>query len=85
MRSLAEVPNPEIVREIYRAFVLLGADHELLSSVGSWGDSLPDRDVLANLKGWNEAFLAEIRARTQHYEMTSRPQACNQDEVRKTA
>ena len=31
-------PNPEIVSEIYRALVLLGAQPDLLGTVGSWGD-----------------------------------------------
>lgn len=65
-------PNREIVAEIYRALVLLGADSGLLGTVGSWGDSLPDSDVLAALKGWNLASLQEAKQRIEHYETTSR-------------
>ena len=75
----------EIVSEIYRALVLLGADNGLLGAVGSWGDSLPDEDVLANLKGWNEATFAEIRARIGHYEKSSPHPAYSQGEARRTS
>lgn len=63
-------PNPEIVSELYRTLVLLGADHALLGTVGSWGDSLPESDVLANLKSWNEETLKETKARIEHYELS---------------
>ena len=39
--------------EIFRAFKRLGADRELLSIIGSWGDTLDDREVLRLLKEWN--------------------------------
>ena len=41
-----------IVREIYQACV--GADPGLLASIGSWGDTLDDAEVLKMLKSWNE-------------------------------
>ena len=63
-------PNPEIRSELYRTLVLLGADNGLLGTIGSWGDSLPDDDVLANLKRWNEGTLTEITARIAHYEIS---------------
>lgn len=62
--------NHEIKDELYRSLVLLGADDGLLGTVASWGDSLPDGDVLANLKGWNESATAEVRGRIEHYEMS---------------
>ena len=43
-----------IVREIYRACEMLGADPGLLSAIGSWGDTLDDTDILEMLKSWNE-------------------------------
>ena len=58
--------NREIVGELYRTLVLLGADNGLLGTVGSWGESLPDDDVLANLKGWNDATLKEFTERIEH-------------------
>lgn len=39
--------------EIFRAFKRLGADRELLSIIGSWGDTLDDKEVLRSLKEWN--------------------------------
>jgi len=66
-------PNREIVHELYRTLVLLGAGSDLLGTVGSWGDSLPEGDVLANLKGWNEATLKEVRQRIEHYEISCPP------------
>lgn len=41
----------EIRAEIYRAW----ADRKLLATVGSWGDTLEDGEVLELLKWWNDA------------------------------
>jgi hypothetical protein len=78
-------PKREIVEEIYRAMVLLGADNGLLGTIGSWGNALPDEDVLANLRGWNQTTLKETTTRIQHYEMTFPRPACIPDEGRQTA
>ena len=43
----------EIATEIYRACEKLGAGPELLSIIGSYGDTLSDEDVLAFLKEYN--------------------------------
>ena len=43
----------EIRAEIYTAFEKLGADKRLLATVGSWGDTLEDGEVLELLKQWN--------------------------------
>ena len=43
----------QIATELCRAFRALGADWELLSTVGSYGDTLDDEDVLALLRSWN--------------------------------
>lgn len=51
----------EIVREIYKAFENLGAGMELLAAIGSWGDTLPEEDVLDGLIRGNEQ-LASIQA-----------------------
>lgn len=61
--------NRSIVIEIYRAFVLLGAESDLLGNIGSWGDSLPDDQVLNGLRTWNNAKLTDIKARIEHYEI----------------
>ncbi len=73
--------NSEVVNELYRALVLLGADSDLLGTVGSWGSSLPDEDVIANLKGWNEATLKETKQRIEHYEMSCRRPAYSRAEL----
>ena len=77
-------PNREIVNELYRAFVLLGADSSLLGTIGSWGDSLSDSDVLANLQGWNQDTLSETRERIQHYEMSSHQSGYTRAEFQET-
>lgn len=62
----------EIVAEIYRAFVLLGAGNDLLGLIGSWGDSLPAENVLSGLRAWNRATVPEIKGRIEHYETSFR-------------
>jgi hypothetical protein len=73
--------NTEIVGEIYCALVLLGAGSDLLGTVGSWGDCLPDEDVLDGLRCWNEATLKEVKGRIEHYGISCPHPACSQDEV----
>ena len=46
----------EIMREISRALELLGADRELLATVGSWGDTQSDDETLKELRDWNESY-----------------------------
>ena len=76
--------NREVVGELYRTLVLLGAESDLLGTVGSWGDSLPDEDVLANLRQWNQATLQQITQRIEHYEISSPRRARNRDELGQT-
>jgi hypothetical protein len=75
----------EIIGELYRALVLLGADSGLLGTVGSWGDSLPEKDTLSDLKAWNEATLVEVRACIGHYEKSCPHPAYSQGEARRTS
>lgn len=42
-----------IREEIYLAFEKLGADAGLLATIGSWGDTLDDKEILRLLKEWN--------------------------------
>ncbi len=70
MKAVTGLLDTEIIGEIYRSLVLLGADSELLGSVGSWKDSLPDSDVLAGLQAWNKATAGEIKGRIEHYEVS---------------
>jgi hypothetical protein len=59
-----------VVTEIYKAMEKLGAGSDLLGIVGSWGESLPESQVLSMLRGWNAAT-----GRTEYRETTSRRQA----------
>jgi hypothetical protein len=78
-------PNQKNVQKIYRALVPLGAENDLLGTVGSWGDSLPDGDVQANLKSWNMGTLSHIKERIGHYETTFPHPAYSLDESRRTS
>lgn len=42
-----------IVLEIYQALEKLGASPELLSAVGSWGDTMDDATTLRQLQAFN--------------------------------
>jgi hypothetical protein len=44
----------KIKQELYRAAEHLNADPGLLASIGSWGDTLDDAEILDMLKSWNE-------------------------------
>lgn len=72
-----EMANPSvdpvqyaIFGEIYRSLVLLGADFGLLGTIGSFGDSLSDDQVLAGLRAWNERMITEVKARIEHHEIS---------------
>lgn len=69
MQSQPEVRR-EIINELYHAFVLLGANFDLLGTVASWKDSLPDEDVLSGLRAWNTSTLEELKQRIEHYGMS---------------
>jgi hypothetical protein len=43
----------QIVHELYAVLERLGAEAELLAVVGSWRDTLSDREVLALLREYN--------------------------------
>jgi hypothetical protein len=58
--------NREIVREVYKAMVFLGARSDLLSVVGSWGDSLTDAEVLHELRKGNEFAAVDLEERIGH-------------------
>ncbi len=77
-------PNREIINELYKTLVLLGADNALLGTIGSWGDSLPEADVLANLQGWNEETLRETKERIEHYGILSHQSDYSRVEVQQT-
>jgi hypothetical protein len=57
--------NREVVAEIYRSLETLGAKFDLLGIVGSWGDSLPESQVLRLLRAWNNSTLECQQAGSQ--------------------
>lgn len=67
--SMSGHPNRQVINEIYRAFVLLGAESDLLGTVGSWGDTLSEQDVLDGLRAWNEGALRDVKGRIEHYDL----------------
>jgi hypothetical protein len=50
----------ELRLELYLALVLLGADDLLLGSLEAWREGAEDRDILADLRNWNEAKRLEM-------------------------
>jgi hypothetical protein len=78
-------PSRAVINELYLSLVLLHADNGLLGTVGSWGDSLSNDNVLAALRAWNEATLKEAKADIEHYEIASRRPPYSEDEGRKTS
>jgi hypothetical protein len=50
----------QIARELYRTLQILRADGELLATVGSYGDTLDDDDVLRLLRSWNDRHVTTL-------------------------
>jgi len=44
----------EIIGELATAMSAHGASGGLLAIVGSWGDTLPEIEILAMIKDWNQ-------------------------------
>lgn len=58
-----------IIRELYIVLERLGADRQLLATVGSWGDTLDGPDVLTTLRDINagrDGFQSTIGAPRKH-------------------
>jgi len=47
--------------ELYLSLVLLGADPMLRGALEAWREELDEHDLLADLRNWNEAKLAELK------------------------
>lgn len=52
LAAIRDSPKEQLYEEAER----LGADAYFLASIGSWGDTLSDEYVLADLKHWNTAL-----------------------------
>jgi hypothetical protein len=53
----------KIAKELYQAINTLGGSGQLLSIVGSYGDTLEDDDVLAMLRQWNDQHRTPVAPR----------------------
>lgn len=51
----------ELRLELYLSLLLLGADPILLGALETWRDGAGDKEVLTDLRNWNEAKLLEMK------------------------
>jgi hypothetical protein len=51
----------DVRTEIYLALLLLGAEPMLAGALAQWRDGASEKDVLADLRNWNEAKLLELK------------------------
>jgi hypothetical protein len=58
--------NHQLAAQIYIAMERLGADDELLSIIGSYGDTLDNTEVLARLEHYNKTGRALTDAPGKH-------------------
>lgn len=49
----------QILREVAKTFELLGANSGIMAMVGSWGDTLPQEDILDMWRDWNKRVEEE--------------------------
>jgi len=54
-----------IIHEVYRIMELLRADKQLLAFIGSWNETLPDKDVLEGLQFWIKLNKTALRQRSK--------------------
>jgi len=65
--------DQEIIQEIIRSLVLLGAKSDLLGSVCSWGDTIEDNEVLAGIKACNDEIARQLHHRLRSAENSEHP------------
>ena len=53
----------EIISEIIKSTILLGAKSDLTGTIASWGDTQTDSETLINLKSWNKWKENELKER----------------------
>ena len=56
----------EFVQKLSLCLHLLDAESDIISTVSSWRDTLPDEDVLGALDSWLDATLSEKQRSIQH-------------------
>lgn len=49
----------DIRRELYKTIQLMGGKSDILGIVGSWGDTLPDEDILNGLRDYNDGLTID--------------------------
>ncbi len=45
----------EILKEMSKTFIMLGANSGIMNMIGSWGDTLPQEEVLQMWRDWNHS------------------------------
>jgi hypothetical protein len=50
----------ELRQELYLSLILLGADSMLRGALETWREGADEKDVLADVRNWNEAKLLEM-------------------------
>lgn len=51
----------DLRQELYLALVLTGADGMLLGALETWREGAEEKDVLADVRNWNEAKVLEMK------------------------
>jgi hypothetical protein len=51
----------ELRLELYLSLLLLGADSLLLGALATWREGADDKDVLDDVRNWNEAKVLEMK------------------------
>ena len=62
--------SPELIfaRKIYLCVQLLGGQSDLLSTIGSWRQTMPDKDVFDGLDLWIKSKLKEQKRSIKYVE-----------------
>ena len=55
----------KIVSELAQAFAHLNADKAIFTILGSWGDTLPDQEILQMIRQFNSASAELLRQQRQ--------------------
>lgn len=60
--------SPDLIfaRKMYFCVQLLGGQSDILSTIGSWRDTLPDEDVLEALDFWINDKVAELKSSLEY-------------------
>lgn len=56
----------EIIHELYKAVKILGGRGSILSTIGSYKNTMPDKFILDGLKIWNNHYAGKIKEDTDN-------------------